>query len=119
MDFAKAIKEEKTRIEKRVAELNQQKADIDTEIKKVLLELDAVNAYEHAKQGKPSRSKRGSSIRAQVLSLIKAKPCTRAEIIQALGLQNDKGKQQTVSNSLSTLKKQGKVSLKDGVYSPH
>jgi hypothetical protein len=42
---------------------------------------------------------------------------TRAQVIEALGFQEEKGKQQTVSNTLSALKKKGDISLKDGVYS--
>lgn len=117
MDFAKAIEEEKVRLESKVVELNKQKSDIDIQIKEVLLELDAVRAYFATRSGKPPSRKRGASVRAQILALIKSQPMTRADVINALGYQDDKGKQQTVSNTLSTLKKKGDVTLKDGTYS--
>ena len=117
MKFEQAIAEEKHRIKSAIADLNIKKANLDKEITELQKELDAVHAYENAKQGKPSRKKRGASVRAQVLSLIKAKPCTRADVINALGYQDQKGKQQTVSNTLSALKKKGDITLKDGTYS--
>ena len=117
MDFAKAIEKEKKRLENKVVELNKQKSDIDSQIKETLLELDAVRAYFSTRDGKPPSKKRGASVRAQILALIKSQPMTRADVITALGYQDKKGKQQTVSNTLSALKKKGDVTLKDGTYS--
>ena len=117
MDFAKSIEKEKERLESTVVELNKQKSDIDIQIKEVLLELDAVRAYFSTRGGKPPSKKRGASVRAQILALIKSQPMKRADVITALGYQDDKGKQQTVSNTLSTLKKKGAITLEDGTYS--
>lgn len=117
MDFAKAIAAEKNRIHSAITDLSKEKSEIDNKISKLQLELDAITAYENTKSGKPARKTRGTSVRAQVLALIKSKSCTRAEVISALGYQNEKGKQQTVSNTLAVLKKKGDISLKDGTYS--
>lgn len=117
MDFAKSIEKEKKRLESKVVDLNKQKSDIETQIKETLLELDAVRAYFATRTGKPPSKKRGASVRAQILALIKSQPMTRADVITALGYQDEKGKQQTVSNTLSTLKKKGDITLSDGTYS--
>ena len=117
MDFAKSIEKEKERLESKVVELNKQKSDIDTQIKETLLELDAVHAYFATRGGKAPSKKRGESVRAQILALIKSQPMKRADVINALGYQDDKGRQQTVSNTLSTLKKKGAITLEDGTYS--
>ena len=117
MDFAKSIEKEKKRLESTVVELNKQKSDIETQIKETLLELNAVRAYFSTRGGTPPSRKRGESVRAQILALIKSHPMKRADVITALGYQDDKGKQQTVSNTLSTLKKKGDVTLEDGTYS--
>lgn len=117
MDFAKAIAEEKKRIKSAITDLNIKKNKLDKEIASLEKEMSAIQAYEQAKQGKTVRRSRKTSVRAQILALIKSKPSTRAEIIEALGFQDEKGKQQTVSNTLSTLKKKGKIFLNDGVYS--
>jgi len=117
VNFTKSIEKEKERLESTVVELNKQKSDIETQIKETLLELDAVRAYFSTRDGKPPSKKRGESVRAQILALIKSQPMKRADVITALGYQDDKGKQQTVSNTLSTLKKKGAVALEDGTYS--
>jgi len=116
MDLAKAILEEKQRIKSAIADLNIKKKEIDKNITELQKELDAIDAYESTKKGTTTRKTRGPSIRSQVLKTIKKKSSTRAEIIEELGFQDDKSKQQTISNTLSQLKKKGTISLKDGVY---
>lgn len=117
MDFAKAISEEKKRIQSAIADLNKQKAGIDKEIAVHQRELDAIGAYESAKKGKPVRRTRSTSIKAQVLALIKANPCKRGDIASALKEKGIEVKSQTLSNTLSNLKSSGSVTLIDGVYS--
>jgi len=53
VDFAKAVAEERKRLNGAISELNKQKAEIDKDIKKLQLEIDAINAYESAKKGMP------------------------------------------------------------------
>lgn len=113
MDFQDLIAQEKKRILQEISQLTSQKADIDSAITQLNQEMKAVIAYETAKTGKTTRT-RGKSVKAQILSLLQAKPMNRADIIDALGME-DKG--QTVSNTLSALKREKKLVLKDGTYS--
>jgi hypothetical protein len=117
MDFQKAITDEKKRIQSVIADLNKQKAAIDKEIGEHQRELDAIYAYESAKKGQPVRRTRSTSIKAQVLALIKANPCKRGDIASALKQKSIEVKSQTLSNTLSNLKRSGTVNLVDGVYS--
>lgn len=115
MDFQKAIAKEKERIKSAIADLNKEKKKIDTDIASLQNELDAVLAYENAKKGKTTRTR--TSVKSKVLAVIKTTPSTRAEIIKELNFTDNKSKQQTVSNTLSQLKKKGEITLTDGVYS--
>jgi hypothetical protein len=117
MDFQKALEQEKKRLASAIADLNKQKADIDNEIAVFQKELDAIDAYESAKKGKPVRRTRSTSIKAQVLALIKANPCKRGDIASALKEKGIEVKPQTLSNTLSNLKSAEQITLENGVYS--
>jgi 23S rRNA pseudoU1915 N3-methylase RlmH len=117
MDFQKALTEEKNRLSSAMADLNKKKADIDKEIAVHQRELDAIHAYETAKKGKPVKRTRSTSIKAQVLALIKANPCKRGDVAFALKEKGIEVKSQTLSNTLSNLKNSGAVTLADGTYS--
>lgn len=117
MDFQKAIAEEKKRITKAIAELNDAKNEIDKEIQEYQRDLDAIHAYETAKKGKPVKRTRSTSIKAQVLALIKANPCKRGDLVDALKAKGIEVKSQTLSNTLSNLKSSGAIALVDSTYS--
>lgn len=63
-------------------------------------------------------SKRRSGMRQQVLDLIKGKPhgIARADLIEAMEAKGDKSAEQSISNALSALKKQGTITSADGQY---
>jgi chromosome segregation ATPase len=117
MDFQKALAEEKKRLTSAIANLNKQKSELDKEIAVHQQELDAIDAYESAKKGKPTKRTRSTSIKAQVLALIKVNPCKRGDIALALKEKGIEVKSQTLSNTLSNLKSSGAISLEGGVYS--
>jgi hypothetical protein len=117
MDFQKALVEEKKRLTSAIGDLNKQKADIDNKIAVHKRELDAITAYETAKKGKPVKRTRSTSIKAQVLALIKANPCKRGDLASALKEKGIDVKSQTLSNTLSNLKRSGAIALNDGTYS--
>lgn len=62
--------------------------------------------------------KRRSGIRTDILNIIKKHPngIARADIINELDAKGDKAAEQSVSNALSALKKQGQVTNEDGNY---
>lgn len=123
MSLLKAIEDERAKLITKIEELQNQKAVIDTQIDEVKAELRAIDAYTNAKQPKVkktvTRKPRGAGLRQQILDLLKTKPhgLGRSAIIDELGVRGDKGKEQSVSNTLTLLKKSDTVKLDNGVYS--
>lgn len=118
MDFLKAIEAERARLTQSLDDLQKQRGEIDTKISAINAELKAINAYEAAKTGKKKAAgKRSNGITTQVTTLLKTKPMTRAQILEALGAKGNKTIEQSVSNALTNLKKKNKLTAKDGVYS--
>jgi DNA-binding transcriptional ArsR family regulator len=121
MDFIKAMNEERARLNTNLEELAKQKADIDAQILQVNTELKAIHAYESVKTGKPkatrTRAPRKSGVRQAVRNLITstAGGIARADILKAMKAE-DKQSQQSISNALSSLKKQGLVTADGGIY---
>ena len=119
MDLQKALREERTKLHAELEELDKQKAQIDDKISLVRGELKAIDAYELAKTGKKKTvGKRNAGIRQQLVDTIKASPqgLRRAEILEQINPEKDKTIEHSVSNALSALKRQGKLSANDGVY---
>jgi len=121
MSLLKAIEEERNRLTEQLKKLAQEKTDIDNRILEINQELKAINAYESTKTGKvkakPART-RQTGIKQSILDLLTQAPhgLGRAGIIDGLGFRGDKGKEQTVSNTLANMKKANAITVTDGVY---
>lgn len=123
-DFAAHVQEERDRLHEKLGALQMQQNELQGEMDKINAELRALDAYEAAKEGKvvPKRTRstgsRRSGIREQVLATITAATggINRADILERMGVKGDKAAEQSVSNALAHAKKQGKVTLDDGIY---
>jgi hypothetical protein len=123
-DFAKMIIEERERLASRRATVLAQRDSIDTELAAIDREMKAIEAYEKAKNVGPatapktgSRAPRGSR-QQEIIATIAKYPdgITRGDLIEAMGVKDDKAGEQSVSNVLNTLKKSDKVTSRDGRY---
>lgn len=122
--FETFVEQERERLGKaRDAALARQK-EIDDELAAIDRELLAIAAYEQAKRGKlPAKpraprqpGRRGK--RETVLEEVKKHPdgITRAELLEVMNLKGDKSGEQFVSNALSALKQDGKLSVDGKKY---
>jgi glycyl-tRNA synthetase (class II) len=121
MDIAKALNEERTKLNTQLEELAKKKEDIDAQMQQVKTELKAIDAYEQsknpAKKEKKTRAPRKTGVKQAVMNLIASSAgITRAKLIEMMQAQDDKAKQQQISNVLTALKKAGTVSAVDGTY---
>jgi glycyl-tRNA synthetase (class II) len=121
MDIAKALNEERTKLNTQLEELAKKKEDIDAQMQQVKTELKAIDAYEQSKnpvkKEKKTRSPRKTGVKQAVMNLIASSAgITRAKLIEMMQAQDDKAKQQQISNVLTALKKAGTVSAVDGTY---
>lgn len=118
MDFREVIETERKRLREQLETIQDDIKRLTAESENVKRELSALDAYDKAKHGIiAKRAPRSTSMRAQVVALLQSNPMKRGDIIDALGVKGDKGKEQSVSNTLATMKKSGAVTLTDGVYS--
>ena len=122
-EFEEYVRKEREELTRRRDEINRQKQELDGRLKEIEREFAAVEAYERAKKGggagvSPTGGKRRTGVRRNVLEVIKRHRdgLKRAEILEQMKVKGDKRAEQSVSNALSNLKKQGEVRLEDGVY---
>ncbi len=106
------------------------KANVSAKISALTRELDsydaeinAILAYKNAMRGRSDRSSKGpkgrktGTLKQRVLAHLKNRPgLTRADLIDALGIKGAKGKEQSLSNLLSSLTKTKIVKRVDGKY---
>lgn len=121
MEFAKAISQEKKRIRTELTALTREKTKVDRKIASLQKEMDAVVAYEKAKKGssatgvvrkrRPRKSKQ--PVKQQILGILGDEPMKPKEIKTALPAI----KPQTISNTLSAMKREGVVKHANGAYS--
>jgi hypothetical protein len=128
--FADMIAREKERIDGLRQELLGRISEAQAALAGLDRELEAIDAYVNVKEGKaaPSGSKRASKKsgdraprgerQTAILAALKDKPdgLTRGELIKALGAENDKAAQGSISNALVNMKKANKVDNRDGRY---
>lgn len=119
--FKDLIEKERSRINQQRKALVEQRADVDRQIEELDIELRAIEAYENARQGKkpPARTRTWEGRRAQILQWLRddSKGLTRAQLIELGSFKGDKSAEQSVSNALTALKKQGKLKqTEDGRY---
>ena len=124
-DFEEFVRNEREKLNQRRDELRRQRDDLGRQIQEVEKEFAAVDAYERVKTGKraaPSTtgSRRRTGIRQNVLEVVKRHPkgISRADVLQEMGAKGEKRAEQSISNALANLKKQGEVRLDQGQYTP-
>ena len=123
-DFEEFVRNEREKLNQRRDELRRQRDDVDRQIQEVEKEFAAVDAYERVKTGKSTApatgSRRRTGVRQNVLEVVKRNPggISRADILNEMGAKGDKRSEQSISNALSNLKKQGQVRLEHGEYTP-
>ena len=120
MDFSA----ERAKITEQLAHITAQRAELNSQEAELTKQLKAIDAYETVMSGKApvaktatTRIKRGG-VKDAVLNVIKAHPqgIKRGDIIEQLGLKGQKGKEQSVSNVLATLKNSATVTADAGLY---
>lgn len=106
----------------------KQRDDARAKLEEAETELRALDAYEAAKKkaisaragnGQPkTRAPRQSGKRVEVLNLVQTFPdgATSAELQDRLGIKGDKKAVTSLTNALSALKRDGKISLENGTY---
>lgn len=119
--FGEFVEKERTRLNDARKDALSRRAAIDDEVTAIDRELTAIAAYEAAKTGKKTtgtRTPRATGRRDELLSVIGSARggLTRGEILEKMGLKGNKSGEQSVSNALNSLKKQGKLSQQDGRY---
>ena len=123
--FEEFVQKERDELTRRRNELINQKKDLDRQIQEIEREFAAVEAYERAKKGggaapAASGSRRRTGVRQHVLEVVQRSQggIKRADILEEMSAKGDKRAEQSVSNALSNLKKQGQIRLEDGTYKP-
>lgn len=101
--------------------LLEQRQEIDDKLAEIECEFAAIDAYEAAKIGetqKPglTRVRRGSRREDMLTLLSHRSPLTRSDILEYLGAKGDRARENSVSNILSRMKKDGEVIHEDGQY---
>lgn len=129
--FESFVAQQREALAQRREQAQQRLAEVQAEINGIDRELQAITAYELAKEGKldlspkgqrrpPSgpRKPRETGARQEILDLIKASEngLTPAEIKEKRGVKGDKSGEQSISNALSNLLKQNRVTRHDGRY---
>ena len=122
-EFEKFIKSERERLSERRNELKRQRDELDRQIQDVENEFAAVDAYERVRKGqsaaaKPAASRRRTGVRETVLNVVKrhGSGISRGDILVEMSAKGDKRAEQSISNALSNLKKQGTIRLEQGQY---
>jgi hypothetical protein len=117
--------QEQERLNKLIADLDEKRAALDKEEEGIRQQLVAIDAYVNALAGKPTRSRktttrapRRTGLKDQVLAILTSSPegMKRADILESMGAKGDKSLENSISNTLNLLKKDTKLTLKDGVY---
>lgn len=129
--FESFISRERARLKKARDAALKRKSELDQELEGLERELAAIGAYEKAKGGRPrkaaakkgrpaaragKRAPRGEKRKA-VLQLIRgAQGLSRGDILLSMGVKGNKSGEQSVSNTLTALKKQNVIESREGKY---
>ena len=129
--FDNVMQKERERLHREREQVANQQQELEDKLGQIDRELEAIDAYEAAKTGKPSRparrQARGRRTRSQaprgsrreaLLQTIRENPdgLKRGEILERMGLKGDKSGEMSVSNALTALTKSNQVSRHDGRY---
>lgn len=127
MNITQVLNDERQRLLQKLEELAQQKKVIDVQIAQLQTELNAIAAYESAKEGKkivlkntssPQTNTRQSGIRRSVLDVISSATngIKRRELIDRFDAKGDKAKMQSITNAVANLKRNNAITLENGIY---
>jgi hypothetical protein len=125
--FADLMQRERDRLNAEREAVRVQQRELQGRLDAINKEFAAVDAYERAKSGKaapstrragaPRAARRGSR-REELLQLIRSEPdgLKRGDILERMGLKQDKAGSMSVSNALTALTKSNQVQRRDGKY---
>ena len=122
--FEDFIRSERERLTAKREEIRKQHRELENQLAEIHREFLAIDAYEAAKRGKPSRpsggatAARAGSKRDSIMAALAGVSggLTRGELLEKLGLKGDKSGEMSVSNALTALAKNNQVTRKDGKY---
>jgi hypothetical protein len=140
--FAEVMRRERERLTREREEILDQQKELEDKLNEISRELAAIDAYEAAKTGKaatPTRERRGpvksgpstqqsspeirsppqrASRREALLKVIGGEPngLSRGQIFERMAIKGDKTAEKSVSNALTALTKNNRVSRRDGRY---
>lgn len=130
--FASYVERERARLDGEVEAIRQQQRELDGRLDAVNAEMHAIDAYERAKSGRAPMARQGrgdgrgrqsgggrrGSRREELLNVIReGRTMSRGEILEKMGLKNDKQGSMSVSNALTSLIKNGQLRREAGKYS--
>jgi hypothetical protein len=116
-ELDKMMEQARANLTKKKDEVRGKIKALEEELDEIDREFSAINAYEKAKTGKVTGKTRTPGRRKAILDLLTKSNMDRQGILTALNAKGDKSAEQSVSNTLSALKKAGKLRLDDGTYS--
>jgi len=115
-----SVLDELKKLDKQRAELlANAKQEAVKKAEAAVAELNALGFNFSLKEaGVKGTGSRRSGIRQEVLATVKAQPngISRADLLDTLNAKGDTSAEQSVSNALSALKKNGSISGEDGIY---
>lgn len=128
--FETFIEQERERLNKAREDALAARKEADDKLSAITTELEAIAAYEATKKGKKprqttlpldghkQRKPRETGKRIEVLNLVQTFPdgATSSELQDRLGIKGDKRAVTSLTNALSALKRDGKISLENGTY---
>ena len=126
--FSDFVSRERDRLNADREAIRNQQRELQTKLRNIDREAEAINAYEAAKSGKGASSgrsagsrrggagRRGSKREALMQVIQQGNGLTRGEILERMGLKGDKSGEMSVSNALTALTKANQVSRRDGKY---
>src|ERR1051325_2506637 len=130
--FQQYIERERDRLHAEREAVLQQQRDLDKRLDEIDRELQAVDAYEATKTGRPvatrgrgqgqrasrgaggQRVRRGSKREELLRVLGEGNGLTRGEILERMGLKGDKSGEMSVSNALTALTKSNQIRRGEG-----
>jgi hypothetical protein len=126
--FSDFVSRERNRLNADREAIRNQQRELETKLRDIDREAEAINAYEAAKSGKGALSgrsagsrrggggRRGSKREALMQVIQQGNGLTRGEILERMGLKGDKSGEMSVSNALTALTKANQVNRRDGKY---
>ena len=124
-NFPEFIARERERLRAEREQIFSQQKELQRKLDAVNREFDAIEVYETAKTskaarqtpaGRQPRARRGSRREALLEIVRQSDGLSRGEILERMGLKDDKSGAMSVSNALTALTKSNQVHREDGKY---